>query len=131
VNTQRDRIETIEPGEEVKVSEQSRNDVSGDQSADTPLGQFRNGNDTLIEPRRLSKSAEEVEGPREKADAAKQTIFEIPSQRIIEEVEPSSNQQSARTANINAREDPTVSDRQSPSPSSVQTETGQNVDDLI
>lgn len=123
VNTQRNRSENIEPGEEVKVS--------GNQNTETPLREFQNENETLVEPRKLSKSAEEIEGPREKAEAAKQTVFEIPSQRIIEEVEPSSNTQNARTANINVREDQPESDRQSPSPSSVQTETGQNVDDLI
>lgn len=127
INAQRTRTESRE---EAATRDQITSEARSNQSSEVPLRDLQNKDETLIEPKKLSKSAEEIEGPRERAEAAKETVFDIPSQRIIQEVEPSFTQ-TARTANINVRDDQTESDRQPPSPTSVQTETGQNVDDLI
>ena len=78
----------------------------------------------------MSESVKEIEGQRERAADAKETVFETPSQRIIQK-DDSSQSQPTRSAENNARNEETESNQQSPSPSSVQTETGQNVDDLI
>lgn len=118
-NAERGRTE---PRQEVEVRD--------NQNLEAPVRESSNKDETFIEPRKLSKSAEEIEGPRERAESAKETVFDIPTQRIIEKVEPGETGQ-AKFASDNARSEQAGSTRQPPSPSSVQTETGQNVDDLI
>jgi len=78
----------------------------------------------------VSESVDEIAVQRERAAAAREVAFETPSQRIIEKVEPSETGQ-AESPDNNARSEQTANTRQSASPVSAQTETGQNVDDLI
>ncbi len=127
VNVERRRTESRQ---EAEVRDQTKTQARNNQNSEAQVRESSNEDETLVEPRKLSKSAEEIEGPRERAEAAKETVFEIPSQRIIEEVEPGETGQ-AKFANDNVRSDEAGSTRQPPSPSSVQTETGQNVDNLI
>jgi hypothetical protein len=127
VNVERSRTDSREAAQ---TSDQIKTQARDYQNSEASVRESSNKDETFIESRKLSKSAEEIEGPRERAEAAKETVFDIPSQRIIEEVEPGETGQ-AKFASDNARSEQAGSTRQPPSPSSVQTETGQNVDDLI
>jgi hypothetical protein len=127
VNPQRSRTESRE---QAASRDSVTNEASDNKNSEVKPRELQDRDETLIEPKKLSKSAEEIEGPRERAEAAKETVFDIPSQRIIEKVEPGETAQ-AKFANNSSRSDQAGSNQQPPNPASVQTETGQNIDDLI
>jgi len=129
VNTQRNRTASRE---QAQVRDPIQNETRDNRNAEVQLREFQNQNtnEVRIEPRQVSESVDEISGQRERAADAREVVFETPSQRIIEEVEPSETGQ-AESPDNNARSEQTANTRQSASPVSAQTETGQNVDDLI
>ncbi len=127
VNAERNRAESRE---EAEIRDQIKKEAADRKSPEIQLREFQNKDEIRIEPKNVAKSVEEVEGQRERAETARESVFETPSQRIIQEEAPGSTER-VRSAENNARADQTGSDRQPPSPASVQTETGQNIDDLI
>jgi hypothetical protein len=127
VNAEKNRTESRVQAES---RDQLRKEAADRTNAEVQLREFQNKDEVRIEPKKVSQSVEEINYQRERADAAKETVLETPSQRIIQE-EPSGSSQPARSADNKTRSDSSASDRQPPSPASVQTETGQNVDDLI
>jgi hypothetical protein len=128
-NAQRNRTESRE---QAQVRDQIKEDAADRTKSETRLREFQTKDEIQIEPQKVSQSVEEIAGQRERAEAAKETVFETPSQRIIQEEAPAdSGSEQTRSAENNARSDQARSNRQPPSPTSVQTETGQNVDDLI
>jgi len=127
VNVERNRSDSREAAE---TSDQIKKEAADRKNPETRLREFQNKDEIRIEPKNVSKSIEEVEGSRKRAEAAQETVFETPSQRVIQEVKPGETDR-ARSATSNVRADQSGSNRQPPSPASVQTETGQNVDDLI
>ena len=128
VNAERNRTVSRE---EAEIRDQIRKEAADRKSPEIQLREFQNKDEIRIEPKNVAKSVEEVEGQRERAETARESVFETPSQRIIQEEAPAGGTERVRSAENNARADQTGSDRQPPSPTSVQTETGQNIDDLI
>ncbi|GJL77137.1 MAG: hypothetical protein NPINA01_01260 [Nitrospinaceae bacterium] len=97
-------------------------------NAEVQLREFQTKDEIRVEPKIVSEAVEEIEGQRAKAEAAKEPALEPPSQRI-DPNDPAL--QSERSAAIKEQNDPEGSRKDPPNPVSVQTETGQNVDDLI
>lgn len=129
VNTQRNRTESREQAE---VRDQIKEEAADRAKSETRLREFQTKDEIQIEPQRVSQSVDEIANQREKAETAKETVFETPSQRIIQEEAPAdSGSEQTRSAENNSRSDQARSNRPTPSPTNVQTETGQNVDDLI
>ncbi|VAX28273.1 hypothetical protein MNBD_NITROSPINAE05-591 [hydrothermal vent metagenome] len=128
-NTQRNRTETQGNAE---VNSRIKEAARENNNAEAQLRKFQdqNNNKVRIEPRKVSESVDEIKGQRERAASAKETVFETPSQRIIQE-DDSAQTRPARSSENNARTEGAESNRQTPSPASVQTQTGQNVDDVI
>lgn len=129
-STQRNRSESREATE---VRDLIKSEASRNKNAEVQLREFQNQdkNELRIGPKKVSQSIDEIKGQREKSDKAQEVVFETPSQRIIQKNEPGGAEQAARLANNNARSAQAEGSSQPPSPTSVQTETGQNVDDLI
>ncbi len=127
VNTERNRTESREQAE---VRDQIKKEAADQKNSETRLREFQNKDEIRIEPQRVSQSVDEIAGQRERAEAARETTFETPSQRIIQKEEPSGSDPSQSAGN-KVPNDPAESNRQPPNPASVQTETGQNVDNLI
>ena len=129
-STQRNRSESREATE---VRNPIENEASRNKNAEVQLREFQNQdkNELEIGPKRVSQSIEEIKGQRERADKAQEVVFETPSQKVIQKDEPGGAEQAARLANNNARSAQAGGDSQPSSPTSVQTETGQNIDDLI
>ncbi len=116
-----------------EVNNRIKEEARDNKNAEVQLRKFQNQdtNEVRIDPRKVSESVEAVQQQREQSAKAKETVFEAPSQRIIKE-DGSSETRQARSAENNVRNNEgTESNRPTSSPSSVQTETGQNVDDLI
>jgi hypothetical protein len=115
-----------------EVNSRIKETARENKNAEAQLRKFQDQNDNKvrIEPRKVSESVEEVKGQREKAASAKETIFETPSQRVIQE-DGSSQTRQARSSENNVRSGGAESSQKAPSQASVQTETGQNVDDVI
>jgi phage-related protein len=128
-NTQRNRTE---PKEASEVRDLVKSEASKNKNAEVQLREFQNQDKTELEigPKKVSQSVDEIKGQRERADAAREIVFTTPSQKIIQEVAPAKAEQ-VRSQDKIDRSDPTASNSQPSSPASVQTETGQNVDDLI
>jgi len=127
VKAERNRTESREAAE---TTDPFKKEAADRKSAEVQLREFQNKDEIKIEPKNVTKAVEEVEYSRERAKAARETVFETPSQRIIQE-EASASTEGIRLEKNNARADQAQSDQQPPNPTSVQTETGQNVDDLI
>jgi hypothetical protein len=123
----------ISPEANSETNNRIKEDARNNKNAEVQLRKFQNQNtsEVRIDPRKVSESVEEVQQQREQSAKARETVFEAPSQRIIEEGGSSETSQ-ARSAENNVRSNEgTESNRPAQSPSSVQTETGQNVDDVI
>jgi len=129
-NTQRNRTESRDATE---VRDLIKSDARKNKNAEVQLREFQNQDKTelRIGPKKVSQSVDEIKGQRERSDKAQEVVFKTPSQRIIQKNESGGTEQAARLANNNARSAQAGSDNQPPSPTSVQTKTGQNVDDLI
>ena len=128
VNSERNRTAARE---EAEVRDRIKKEASDNKNAEVQLREFQNKDEIRIEPKNVAKSVEEVEGQRERAEAAQEPVFETPSQKIIQNEAPAGGAERVRSAESDARADQTGSNRQPPNPTSVQTETGQNIDDLI
>lgn len=113
-----------------KTSNEIEKEASDRKNAEVQLREFQNKDEIRIEPKNVSKSVDEIEYQREKAEAAKEPVLEAPSQRIIQ-AETGTGSESARSARDSVKNDQEGSNKKTPNPVSVQTETGQNVDDLI
>jgi hypothetical protein len=100
--------------------------ASDRKSAEVQLRQFQTRNEVRIEPQIVAESVEEIEYQREKAEAAQEPALKPPSQKVLETVP-----QSERTEAIKEQVNQEGSRKEPPNPVSAQTETGQNVDDLI
>lgn len=118
--------------EQIETNSRIKEEARENKNAEVQLRKFQNQNtdEVRIDPRKVSESVEEVQQQREQSAKAKETVFEAPSQRIIKE-DGSSVTRQARSAENNVRTGGAENSQQTPSPSSVQTETGQNVDDVI
>ena len=127
VNAQRNRIESRKTSE---TRDQIKKEAVDRKNPEVQLREFQNRDKIRIEPKKVAKSVEEVEFKREREKAARETLFETPSQRIIQKTPPSTTEQSLSAGN-NVRNDRAGNNQQPPRPVSVQTETGQNVDNLI
>ena len=101
--------------------------AADNKNAEVQLREFQTKDEVRIEPKIVAESVDEIKVQREKAEAAKEPALEAPSQRIIQD-DSSTRPESARSGGENEQEG---SNRQPPSPASAQTETGQNIDDLI
>ena len=123
----------LEGQEQLEVNSRIKEEARENKNAEVQLRKFQNQNtnEVRIDPRKVSESVEEVQQQREQSAEAKETVFETPSQKIIQE-DGSSRPQQTRSSENNVRNnEQTDSTRPSSSPTSAQTETGQNVDDLI
>ncbi len=128
-STQRNRTESRDATE---VRDLIKSEARRNKNSEVQLREFQNQdkNEIQIGPKKVSQSIEEIKGQRERSEASREVVFETPSQKIIQEVAPAKAEQ-VRSQDKIARSDQTASNSQPSSPSSVQTETGQNVDDLI
>lgn len=119
------RVQSGEAGENSDLIEKQAADRKKPQ---VQLREFQTRDEIRIEPKIVTDSVEEIKGQREKAEAAREPALETPSQRIIQE---DNGSESARSSGNNVRDEQEGSGQQSRNPVSAQTETGQNVDDLI
>jgi hypothetical protein len=120
----------VKPGgaeENSKIIEQQASDRK---NPEVQLREFQTKNEVRIEPQVVSESVDEIEHQREKAEAAKEPALEPPSQRIIQS-DSSSGSESASSAGNNVSNEQEGSKKEPTNPVSAQTETGQNIDDLI
>ena len=127
-NAERSRTESRE---EAQTRDQIREEAADRKSSETRTREFQNKDEIRLEPQSASNSNEATGSNQGSADAARPNGVEAPSQRIIQEESPSGGTEQVRSADNNARADQAESNRQSPNPTSVQTQTGQNIDDLI
>ena len=128
-NTQRNRSESREASE---VRDLAKNEASRNKNAEVQLREFQNQDKTELKvgPKQVSQSVDEIKVQRARAQKAREVVFEAPSQKIIQEVEPGQSEQ-ARSQDKIVVSVRTTSEAQPASPASVQTGTGQNIDDVI
>jgi len=113
--------------ENSKIIEQQASDRK---NPEVQLREFQTKDEVKIEPKIVAESVDEIEHQREKAEAAKEPALEAPSQRIIQS-DSSTGSESARSAENNVKKEQEGSSKKPPNPVSAQTETGQNIDNLI
>ena len=94
------------------------------------LREFQTKDEVKIEPQIVAESVDEIEHKQEKAEAAKEPALEAPSQRIIQS-DASTWSESAKSTASSVKNDQEGSSKKPPSPVSAQTETWQNIDNLI
>jgi len=127
---QKSREQAQEADDKQKIVEQQASDRK---NPEVQLREFQTKDEIRIEPKIVSESVDEIKAQRDKAEAAKEPALEAPSQRIIqsESSTSSTGPERARSAESGVKNEQESSRKEPPNPVSAQTETGQNVDNLI
>lgn len=123
--TRSNRVQPSGSEENPRIIEQQ---ASERKNPEVQLREFQTKDEVRIEPQIVAESVDEIESQRAKSEAAKEPALEPPSQRIDPANTGSESERSAAFKEQNA---PEGSRQEPPSPVSAQTETGQNIDDLI